>query len=215
LPFTKRGEDIMFISKDGKDWFDILGGESVPSANPEIAEQARALRGALLARLEKQYLPPLHFTETQSPRSSPLTNLSQWLQNSFERDWLPPMTVRNFAPARSLKQIPHVSTDSDVERAQLIELESETVVLVVRVMLQKNETVKISLIVEPIKGIRYLPVGLKIMILDELEQTVDDLKDETGNMDDSVTLELTGEIGEQFSVNFTLGKVSIIRNFEI
>jgi len=65
-------------NKDDKDWFDILGGESVPDANPDIAEEAMALRGAMLARLERQHLPLM----PTLPRHGILEKFTQWLHQT-------------------------------------------------------------------------------------------------------------------------------------
>ena len=46
-------------SKDDEDWFNILGGESVSDADPEVAKHAHALRGALYVQQNRHKLPPL------------------------------------------------------------------------------------------------------------------------------------------------------------
>jgi hypothetical protein len=48
-------------SKEDQDWFNLLGGESVPDADPEVAKSANALRGALHVQQNQQRLPPLRF----------------------------------------------------------------------------------------------------------------------------------------------------------
>ncbi len=48
-------------SKDDQDWFNILGGESVPDAVPEVTKSANALRAALYVQQNRRHLPPLRF----------------------------------------------------------------------------------------------------------------------------------------------------------
>ncbi|HEC84949.1 MAG: hypothetical protein DRR19_09090 [Candidatus Parabeggiatoa sp. nov. 1] len=65
-------------TKDDEDWFNLLGGKSVPDADPETVEEAMALRGALRALREGQHLPPLPDT---TPKREPW-KFSAWLQEA-------------------------------------------------------------------------------------------------------------------------------------
>jgi len=64
-------------TQDDENWFKILGGQSVPDADPETVEEAMALRGALRARRERRHLPPLRLPEpVKTPkRQNPLFNM--------------------------------------------------------------------------------------------------------------------------------------------
>jgi hypothetical protein len=135
-----------------------------------------------------------------------VVKLSQWLQNSFETMSLSPVRVRS---SRSK------SLEANARQGKiLIELEDSTIILLVQIKPETENTLDITLRVEALKD-EHLPEGLQFMVLDKSGQLVDDLQCEAGRADEAMELYLDGDIGEQFSVKISLGSVSLIRDFEI
>ena len=195
------------FSKEDNDWWDILGGKSVPDADPEVALEAQALRGTLLTWKEKQDLPPL--------RLPILVKLSQWLQETTHQltdSWLPKEKVLKCAFSRYAQK-----TTNSISRAKLFELTDQQVVLLVKIS-KEEDKIKIDLRVYPPKTTEYLPKGLRATVLDTVGNLLYDpieVESTKINAIKLTTKDICYDIGEKFSVDIRLKNARITEYFEV
>lgn len=145
-------------------------------------------------------------------------NLSQWLQNFFvEEGW---QTIEEIFGTKPPLLLTPTRDGADifkkVIRAKVIDLgislASHPVALLVGVTPESNEELGISLQVYPADDQTYLPPSLQIIVLDEFQKPLMQVK---ANKSDSLLFELTGTRGERFSVKVALENTSLTENFVI
>jgi hypothetical protein len=142
-------------------------------------------------------------------------NLSQWLQGVFEIGW---QSLESLLDTQKANYAFRRRVANSIRRAKLTKLgtpPTETsVALVVILTQQKTANFDISLQVLPVEGETYLPVGLKLAVLDESGETF--LEISSGSADNLIqTQQFGGQTGEKFRVQISLDKDSITDDFEL
>lgn len=168
--------------------------------------------------------------ETGRPNSimDNLINLSNWLkpENTFENNWLAlPMVFKSSIRedlALSIRNSEVLSPDNSenslitASRGKLlnlgIQVKKHRVALVIKITAGQTENTDILVQVYPIHSLR-LPEGLKLEIIDALEQTF--LQVEARSIDELVQLKFFGRTDEEFSIKLSLGDDSITEYFVI
>ena len=162
-------------------------------------------------------------TQTNSASKKVLTNLSRWLESTFEDGWLTieALFAAQTDPALAVRNEPQSSSDnlaSAVRRGKLIDLgiqlAGEKVALIVTYQ-PTDEEIEIRLRVCPVERFVSLPPNLRLTVLDEMGATSPDLQAQSRSADDYIQLEFTGKVGERFSVVIALEDVSIAEDFQI
>jgi hypothetical protein len=150
-------------------------------------------------------------------RALPLApvNLSQWLQDIFDDGW---QSVESLWNEQKANYAFRRKIANSIRRAKPIQLETQldkpTVALTVTLTQHQATDVEITLQLLPLEGETYLPAGLTLTVLDELEETF--LEVSSGNSDRFVqTRPFGGQSGERFRVQISLGEDSIAEDFTI
>lgn len=152
-------------------------------------------------------------------------NLRSWLEDIFEAGWQTVDALSSMAliPALSVRSI-EVSRKSDREHedattsgGKLIDLGMQVVdravALIIRLEPVADAEVDIRLRVYPTSGQNYLPLGLQLILLDEVGTTC--LIATARNADNCLQMQFSGNTGEQFSVKLVLGEFSTEEYFII
>ncbi len=136
-------------------------------------------------------------------------NLSQWLLNIFEASW------------QSLEEIlaPKVPLlafrKSSVTRAKLVDLglhlPHQLVALVVTLTPKTSVEIQIKMQVYPTNEQVHLPENLTVQVLDGEGTSVMEARAKTANT--HITLELSAQLGERFSVLLKLGNTNVTEHF--
>ncbi|PHJ59715.1 hypothetical protein VF14_17315 [Nostoc linckia z18] len=103
-----------------------------------------------------------------------------------------------------------------INKAKLIDLKmnlaSQAVMLLMTVTPQSEQKLKIRARLCPVSGEKYLPSGLKLEILSQLEESLKEVKSEL--RDYFIQLpEFTSESGDKFKLRITLGDANITEEF--
>ncbi|HAA29308.1 MAG TPA: hypothetical protein DCE56_18420 [Cyanobacteria bacterium UBA8553] len=162
----------------------------------------------------------LKYLENQKPLPVLPVNLSQWWRDVFEVGW---QSVEGFLDtqianyAQSQMAFRRSSINS-ITRAKLLNFGKPkfgvTVALVVTLTQQEAANFGISLQVFPQVGETYLPVGLKLAVLDESGTSF--FETSSGNSDRLLqTRQFGGQSGEQFRTLISLDEHSITEDFVI
>lgn len=117
----------------------------------------------------------------------------------------------------SLWQIDPGNPATGVSRVRLLDLgmqlARQSVALAVALIQKAERQVGIRLRVYPTANEAYLPTDLKLILLDEAEQTLWEVT--ARRADVYIQIKLNGQLGEQFSVRVALGDANITENFVI
>ena len=159
----------------------------------------------------------------QSPLSKPAAasgappiNLRQWLEGAFEAGWqtmedILGLNSQQLALVRSKTQF-----KPDIKRAKLIDLGmqlgEQAVVLPIAVTLNGDKTVNVLVQVYPGQEQTYLPANLKLMMLSETGETLQEVC--SRDQDNYIQLRhFKGQAGDRFSIQVALGNVSVTEDF--
>ena len=161
-------------------------------------------------------------TQTNSSTSNLLTNLSRWLNSTFENGWLTMEAIfetQNANPALAVRnEPPSINITSAVKRGKLIDLgiqlAGEKVALIITCQ-PADEEMEILLQVYSVERFTTLPPNLQLIVLDETGATIPELQARARNADGCIQLEFTGKVGERFSITIALEDVSITEDFQI
>ncbi|PSB41690.1 hypothetical protein C7B80_29875 [Cyanosarcina cf. burmensis CCALA 770] len=145
-------------------------------------------------------------------RFSPLVKLSQWLENVFTTGWQAVESLVSIEPTELAFSFRGAAI---VRRCKSIELgtPSQAIVMIVAFTEESEQTINISVEVQPPKGQTYLPANLQLTLLDEDGEVAIDARAKSDNK--NIQLEFTGELGDCFSVKVALDDVSVTENFVI
>ena len=198
---------------------ELLGflGKIAPASQPQQIAIARLQPlNALLERIPAT-------TQTNNTNKV-LTNLSRWLESTFEDGWLtmealfeaqkanPALAVRNEPQSRAN------NLTSAVKRGKLIDLgiqlAGKKVALIVTCQ-PADEEMEIRLQVYPAERFVSLPPNLQLTVLDEMGAISPELQVRARDADDCIQLEFTGKVGERFSVVIALEDARIAEDFQI
>ncbi|GBO51591.1 large extracellular alpha-helical protein [Pseudanabaena sp. lw0831] len=162
-------------------------------------------------------------TPQVSSNSRAIANLSNWLQDLFESGWQELETLLDgnqpqyaWRNREFLSSIPNASNLIEVRRGKLIDLGLEMfgclVALVITIsQVTQNET-NIRLAIYPMTD-TFLPEFLKLVILDDAGNIF--LQVQARSIDNYIQLQLSGNTGENFSVQVSLAEVLLTENFVI
>lgn len=158
--------------------------------------------------------------------STPVTHLSQWLQDTFSVGWRSLESLMWEAELSPVRHSPDKKSLRHTEKAKFpiepymrgkrLELgnldEAEEIALVVNLTPQSNEENEVSILVRPLQS-QYLPVGLVMALLDETGVVIAEVKSSV--KDNLIKRTLRGKLGERFSVKVTLEAAIAVEHFTI
>ncbi|WP_373537481.1 DUF1822 family protein [Microcoleus sp.] len=177
--------------------------------------------------------------EIENPISSKLGN---WFKKVFETGWQnieqgkkslenaifpdknPEFAFRSGGNSRSESPLSGNQTtirqtfpEADVTRAKLIDLGMRlgrtTVALLVAIAQQSDRTVRVHAQLHPAIGDRYLPRNLKLSLISDAGQVLDEL--ESTVQQQCISLEFEVEPGESFSIRLAIDNLSVTENFMV
>jgi hypothetical protein len=135
--------------------------------------------------------------------------LSQWLENVFEAGWqridelYPTSLAFNFRNSSQLANAQNQDLSGEISRVKLLELvssqETKQIGLMVRILAKIDDEMDISVSVKvyPADRQSFLPQGLQVIVLDELEIPVMQAQ---AKQTETVEFKFSGELGEYFCV---------------
>ncbi|MUG91173.1 DUF1822 family protein [Scytonema sp. UIC 10036] len=173
------------------------------------------------ALLENEQWRQCLYQQRQKVQSSQVqVNLSRWFEGVYDTAW---ETIETFLQPNSNSLAFNFRSSSGigvarVKRAKLIdlgmEIESQKVVLLVALIPETNQQVDIRVQLHPTHGEFYLPVNIKLALLLESGETIQEVQ--AREQDNYVQLKLfSGEVGECFTIQVTLDSYQITENFVI
>ncbi len=170
------------------------------------------------ALLENQNLLRMLYEERLGGDRPTYTNLLQWLDGIFESGWQTVESILNFEQleiSSSYRSSENISSRSvRLSRGKRIDLGmrlvEESVALVVS-WLWETEEDNIRIRVYPMGGKTYLPLGIKLIVMDENGVELMDV--ESHDADNFIQFKLYAERGEKFSVAVAFGEAIITEYF--
>ncbi|MBW4559364.1 MAG: DUF1822 family protein [Trichormus sp. ATA11-4-KO1] len=155
-----------------------------------------------------------------------LVNLSQWVVDQCEAGWQTLESLRNslesrpayaFRSAVMTDETSQDQAETVTRRAKLIDLGiqivDQPVMLIVEINPEANQKTSIRLQLHSTGNQIYLPTGVQLRVLDESGAVF--LEASARSADNYIQLQFKGEIQEQFSVQVSLGNMSITEHFVI
>ncbi len=153
-----------------------------------------------------------------------IANLSNWFQNLFESGWQELETLLSGTQPqlawRTRQLSSHIYNDlsnqNEVRRGKLLDLgfqlSSSVLALLITISPIDETEINIRLTIHSIADM-FLPEFLKLVVIDDNGNIF--LTAEARSIDNYIQLQFSGSIGEQFSVQVSLGDFSLIENFII
>lgn len=142
------------------------------------------------------------------------TKLSQWLQGVIDESWQAIDTL--LSPEVNLAFSTR-SVEVATKRGKLIDLGiqlSHQIALVVNITEEAEEKISISIQLHPTGKEKYLPRNIKVTLLSKVGNILQQV--EARGQDNYIQLKLfKGERGKRFSIEVSLGDLSIRENFEL
>lgn len=153
-----------------------------------------------------------------------IASLSNWLQNLFESGWQELETLLSGTQpqlAWRTRQLSSyifndLSNQNEVRRGKLLDfgfqLSSSVLALLITISPIDQTEINIRLTIHSIADM-FLPEFLKLVVIDDSGNIF--LTAEARSIDNYIQLQFSGSIGEQFSVQVSLGEFSLVENFII
>lgn len=139
--------------------------------------------------------------------------LSQWFDDIFYRGWQPEDLVVA-RRTRSKRDANRLQVNAAKVMRLGIQIPEETVTLIVKQRKLSEQEVDICLRLYPGNDSLYLPDGVKLTVLDELNEPIPSLEVQA-RADNWLQLQFTGAIEDKFSIKVSLAANSVIENFII
>ncbi len=140
--------------------------------------------------------------------NSLLTHLSRWFDNLFETPWQTPETL-NLAFSRRRNTI---TNPNNIQRANLITLGSEQVILLVELTPEDDDRIAVSLQLVPPSDGRYLPEMVQLTLLSGTGDILQSIQSRT--QDNAIRIpRFKCPKGLRFRLQITLNDHSITKNF--
>ncbi len=120
--------------------------------------------------------------------------------------------------AESLSRIDPGNLADGVRRVKEIQLESHTVGLMMSILPKVDQKIALLLRVYPLANQRYLPANLKLMVLDDKNNSFLEAESKDfnrGERDLFIQLVFSGSCGEKFSVKLSVGEDEVREDFVI
>ncbi|WP_066384224.1 MULTISPECIES: DUF1822 family protein [unclassified Anabaena] len=156
----------------------------------------------------------------------PLVNLSRWFIGQVEAGWQTVESLLNSLesrPAYAFRSFLNTTdavvgqSEATTKRAKLIDLgiqiDNQPVMLIVEITPEANQKTGIRLQLHATGNQVHLPNGVQLKVLDNTGATF--LEAQARSADNYIQLQFRGDIQEQFSVQVSLGDMSITENFVI
>ena len=143
-------------------------------------------------------------------------NLRQWFAGILQPEWqpselLPGTNMRSSRKAISEPEVPSISCGKIIHWGS--GTTEQVIVLAIKLIAKVEEEIHICVRLYPIDEILYLPVGLRIKILDDSGDSA--MEAEARGADDWIQLEFGCQPQEQFTVEMSLGEQIIRENFVV
>lgn len=143
------------------------------------------------------------------------TKLSQWLENIFDDTWQAIDAL--ISPEAGLAWSTRNVESGAASRCKLIDLgiqlDSQTIALLVNVIEETDEKLRILLQLHPTGGQKYLPPDLKLTLLSKAGKVLQDVT--SRSQDNYIQLKsFKGEPGKRFSVEVSLNDAKVKEDFE-
>lgn len=143
------------------------------------------------------------------------TKLSQWLQGVIDESWQAIDTL--LSPEANLAFSTR-SVEVATKRGKLIDLgiqlNYQTVALLVNITEEAEEKISISIQLHPTGKEKYLPRNIKVTLLSKVGKILQQI--EARGQDNYIQLKLfKGERGKRFSIEVSLDDLSVRENFEL
>ncbi|MEO0867571.1 MAG: DUF1822 family protein [Cyanobacteria bacterium J06642_11] len=189
---------------------------------PEISPTQPQLK---LGRLQPMEEFPHHLhqirQDTTTSQNSQLTRLSQWLDGQVEIGWqLAEELLAQYTWTPAFRQAaPAIPQEipQQIKRAKQLDLGlqlgTEQVALVLEVGQDIEDFINVGVRLYPLGGPIYLPEGLSVKVLDDTDQIY--LTAQARSVDNYLQLYFRGHAGEPFTIQVSLGEVSLVEHFMI
>ncbi|MEL6259926.1 MAG: DUF1822 family protein [Cyanobacteria bacterium J06626_6] len=160
-------------------------------------------------------------SEMRSEIGSALTQLAQWIEGTISAGWQTAEALVN-PPEVSFAfrgtELADPATTNDISRAKLVDLgiqlgQSVRVALVVHLTQADNNRTNIVLQVRPLGDSAYLVEGLSLTVLDERGNTF--MSASSRAIDNYIQLQLSGQSGERFGIQVSMGDALFEEQFVI
>jgi Protein of unknown function (DUF1822) len=148
--------------------------------------------------------------ETIQNRSSRV-DLHQWIEGIFQPEWQALESL--LATQKPVFRTSIRSSAQTISRGKVITLDEYSLLLIMKIGDRSTEEVNIALQIYPFDKTDYLPIGLHVTVLDDLEQVC--LEAQTNNQDNWIQLEFATHPEEEFSVKIELEEANIVEEFII
>jgi hypothetical protein len=144
--------------------------------------------------------------------------LSQWffhpfeVFNSFGLDWQSPKESIYRSPIDKISDQP----ENSVTRFKIINLTKQAeqnIRLIVQVRQKHDDEVLVFMLVRSAGESIYLPSGLQLAVLNESGETLEMI--EAGSVDNSIQINLSACLEDDFSIKFSLNDACVIEHFAI
>lgn len=144
------------------------------------------------------------------PGKLQVNQLLQWFDNTFQQGW---QAIEELIAPQELSLV----RTSKVRRGKLIDLgidlASHSVILILNLLQENEQTVAVHLQVYPTGENTYLPPQLKLLVLNESGETFKEVT--ARSADRFIQYQFEAELGDRFSVKVALENVSITEEFAI
>ncbi len=169
-----------------------------------------------------EHLGQLQPSPEESPITTALVNISEWVAGVFDAGWQTLEFYWNqpeLRPAYAFRNAEVVANEANapIRGAKLIDLgiqiAQQPVILIMEIDPQDDGQVSIRLQLQPTGNRVYLPSGIKLAVLDESAAVF--LEAEARKADNYIQLQFRGEANERFSVRVALDDASITQEFMI
>ncbi|MFB2976046.1 DUF1822 family protein [Microseira sp. BLCC-F43] len=149
-------------------------------------------------------------TAKVTPRQTQVNQLLQWFDNIFEPGW---QAIEALIAPQELSFVRNLK----VRRGKVIDLGIELAghpfILIINLSRESEDTVAVNLQVYPTGENSYLPLGLKLIVLDESEEIFKEVTARTA--DKFIQYQFEAELGDRFGVKVDWQGVSITEEFAI
>ena len=141
-------------------------------------------------------------------------NLKQWLEGIIEAGWL---TIDELLSQEQIALAFGFRHGVSLTRGKRIDLEmqleKQSVALIVIPSPESEEELDIRVQVHPVKGQTYLPLGVKLIVKDASGEAV--LDAEAQDEDNFIQQHFSAELGEKFSITVALGEANVTQDFSL
>jgi hypothetical protein len=152
--------------------------------------------------------------QAASTQKATVTTIRNWFENAFEEGWQRLEAILETKQIAIVRQTTQLRID--VKRAKLLDLGlqlgEQSVALAIAISHNDDETVKVLVQVHPSRGQTYLPSNLRLIMLDENNETLQEVR--SRSQDNYIQLKrFDGQIGDSFKIQVALNEISITEDF--